>query len=84
MIAAFREINPNVIQVNVFPVLYNRTYIGRIYLRSEEDGKNFLVDYSNARSKIYKFYKEKSNIIFNINVDSKTLRKIKMAERKAK
>lgn len=84
LLAAFREINPNVLQVNVFPVVYNHTYIGRVYLRSEEDGKNFLVDYSNARSKIYKFYKEKSNIIFNINVDAKTLRKIKMAERKAK
>lgn len=84
LIAAFREINPNVLQVNIFPVVYNHTYIGRVYLKTEEDGKDFLVDYSNARSKIYKFYKEKSNIIFNINVDAKTLRKIKMAERKAK
>lgn len=84
LIAAFKEINPNVIQVNVYPVVYNHTYIGRVYLRSEEEGKNFLVDYSNARSKIYKYYKEKNNIIFNISVDTKTLRKIKNAERKAK
>lgn len=84
LITAFREINPHVLQVNIYPVIYNNSYIGRVYLRSEEEGKNFLVDYSNFRTKIYKFYKEKNNIIFNINVDSKTLRKIKMAEKKAK
>jgi len=64
---------------------YNSTYIGRVYLKSEEEGKNFLVDYSSFRSKIYSFYKENSSPpIFNINVDSKTLRKIKLAEKKAK
>jgi len=64
---------------------YNKTYIGRVYLKSEEEGRNFLVDYSSFRSKIYIFYKENNSPpIFNINVDSKTLRKNKLAEKKAK
>lgn len=84
LIDAFREINKNVLQVNVYPVNYNNTYIGRVYLSSEEEGRNFVVDYSNHRSKIYKFYKEGTSIIFNINIDNKTLRKIKQAEKKAK
>jgi len=85
LIQGFREINKNVVQVNIYPVIYNNTYIGRVYLRNEEEGRNFLVDYSSHRSKIYKFYKEKSSLpIFNINIDAKTLRKIKLAEKKAK
>jgi hypothetical protein len=42
-----------------------------------------LVDYSTFRSKIYHHYKEKL-AIFNINIDGKTLRKMKLAEKKAK
>lgn len=85
LIEHFRTINANVVQVNIYPVVYNKTYIGRVYLKSEEEGKNFLVEYANYRSKLYKFYKERSNpIIFNITVDTKTLRKIKFAEKKAK
>jgi hypothetical protein len=81
----FRLINKNVIQVNVYHVQFNDTYIGRVYLRTEQDGKDFIVDYSTKRKDIYKNYKEQQGIItFNINVDTKTLRKIKQAERKAK
>lgn len=81
----FRLVNKNVIQVNVFHVQYNDTYIGRVYLRTEQDGKDFIIDYSTKRKEIYKNYKEQQGIItFNINVDTKTLRKIKQAERKAK
>ena len=81
----FREINKNVIQVNIFHVKYNYTYVGRVYLRTEQDGKDFLVDYPTKRAVIYKNYKEeKTPITFNINVDLKTLRKIKQAERKAR
>lgn len=80
----FRTINKNVIQVNIFHVQYNDTYIGRVYLRTEQDGKDFIVDYSSKRANIYKNYKEQGIITFNINVDTKTLRKIKQAERKAK
>lgn len=80
----FRTINKNVIQVNIFHVQYNDTYIGRVYLKTEQDGKDFIVDYSSKRSAIYKNYKEQGIITFNINVDTKTLRKIKQAERKAK
>ena len=81
----FREINKNVIQVNVFHVKYNDSYVGRVYLRTEQDGKDFLVDYPTKRAVIYKDYKEtKAPITFNINVDVKTLRKIKQAERKAR
>jgi hypothetical protein len=85
LINSFRKINKNVIQVNVYPVAFNKTYIGRIYLRSEEEGKNFLVDYSTHRSAIYMHYKEQREAItFNINIDTKTLRKIKFAQIKAK
>lgn len=83
LIQAFRQINPKVLQVNIYPVTYNNTFIGRVYLTSEEEGKNFLVDYSNFRSKIYQFYQEKLPI-FNISIDVKTLRKLKQAEKKAK
>ncbi len=83
LIKSFRQINPNVLQVNIFPVVYNNTFIGRIYLKNEEEGRNFLVDYSAHRSKIFQHYKE--NIItFNISIDSKTLKKLKQAEKKAK
>jgi hypothetical protein len=80
----FRTINKNVIQVNIFHVQYNDTYIGRVYLRTEQDGKDFIVDYSAKRAAIFRNYKEQGIITFNINVDTKTLRKIKQAERKAK
>lgn len=81
----FRLVNKNVIQVNIFHVQYNDTYIGRVYLRTEQDGKDFIIDYSTKRKDIFKNYKEQQGIItFNINVDTKTLRKIKQAERKAK
>lgn len=84
LLQEFRTINKNVIQVNIFHVQYNDTYIGRVYLRTEQDGKDFIVDYSSKRANIYKNYKEQGIITFNINVDTKTLRKIKQAERKAK
>lgn len=45
----FRKINPNVVQVNVFAVAYNDTYIGRVYLKTEQDGKDFIIDYSTKR-----------------------------------
>lgn len=81
----FKQINKNVIQVNIYHVSYNDTYIGRVYLRTEQDGKDFIVDYSSRRKDIFKNYKEAQGVItFNINVDTKTLRKIKQAERKAK
>lgn len=73
------------IQVNVFHVQFNDTYIGRVYLRTEQDGKDFIIDYSTKRKDLYKNYKDQQGFItFNINVDSKTLRKIKLAEKKAK
>ena len=83
LIENFRKIHKNVLQVNIFPIGHNSSYIGRVYLKSEEDGKEFLSQYSYSRSSLYQFYKEK-NIIFDISVDTKTLRKIKNAERKAK
>jgi len=81
----YRQVNKNVIQVNVFYVKFNETFIGRVYLRTEQDGKDFLVDYPLKRAAIYRNYKElNAPITFNINVDIKTLRKIKVAEKKAK
>lgn len=84
LIQSFREVNKSIVQVNIYPVKYNNSYFGRVYLKSEEEGKNFLVDYTNFKSKIYGHYKEKTNMSFNISIDTKTLRKIKHAEKKAK
>ena len=79
LLEAYRKVNKHVIQVNVFPVTFNKTYIGRIFLRSEEEGKNFIVNYVSKREDLVKLYKDASRINFNINVDSKTLKKIKQA-----
>ncbi len=83
MLQTYRKVTKNILQVNVYPVKFNNTYVGRIYLRSEEDGKSFIVDYVTKREELCKFYRDKNRINFNINVDSKTLKKIKQAERKA-
>ncbi len=83
LLGTFRKINANVIQVNVFPVALNQTYVGRIYLKNEQDGKDFIIDYSIKRDILVQHYKDKNQINFNINVDSKTLRKIKAALSKA-
>ena len=80
LIQTLRTINPNVVQVNIYPVAYNGSYIGRVYLKSEEEGKHFIAEYGEHREKLFKFYKERgSTIIFNISIDIKTLKKIKMA-----
>jgi hypothetical protein len=79
----FRLINKDVIQVSINHVQYNDTYIGRVYLRSENAGKDFIVDYSSKRKDIFKNYHE-GVITFNINIDAITLKKIKQAEKRAK
>jgi hypothetical protein len=53
----FRRVNPNVIQVNVYHVKFNDSYIGRVYLKTEQDGKDFIVDYPSKRASIYENYK---------------------------
>lgn len=83
MLQTFKKVNKDVLQVNVYPVKFNNTYVGRIYLRSEEAGKNFIVDYVTRREDLCKFFRDKNRISFNINVDTKTLKRIKQAERKA-
>ena len=87
LIEGFRQVNKNVIQVNIYPMYayeMKDTFIGRVYLKNEEEGKNFLVDYPKFRSHLFQFYNKSSNILFNITIDSKTLRKIKFAEKKAR
>lgn len=79
----FKKVNANVIQVNIYQVKFNESYIGRVYLKNEIDGKNFIVDYVARRGDIYQNYLDKNFISFNINIDLKTLRKIKNAEKKA-
>lgn len=49
LLQTFKKVNKDVLQVNVYPVKFNNTYVGRIYLRSEEAGKNFIVDYVTKR-----------------------------------
>lgn len=83
LLQIFKKVNPEILQVNVYPVRYNNTWVGRIYLRSEEAGKNFIVDYVTKREELCQFFRDKNRISFNINVDSKTLKRIKQAERKA-
>lgn len=83
LLQTFKKVNKDVLQVNVYPVKFNNTYVGRIYLRSEEAGKNFIVDYVTRREDLCKFFRDKNRISFNINVDTKTLKRIKQAEKKA-
>jgi hypothetical protein len=83
LLQTFKKVNKDVLQVNVYPVKFNNTFVGRIYLRSEEAGKNFIVDYVTRREDLCKFFRDKNRISFNINVDSKTLKRIKQAEKKA-
>lgn len=80
----FKKVNKNVIQVNIYRVEFNDTYIGRVYLKTEQDGKDFIVDYPTNRNHFFENYMDKANITFNINVDTRTLRNIKKAEKKAK
>lgn len=77
LLESFRLVNKNVVQVLVFPVKRNNTYVARVYLKSAEDGKDFIVDYTNKRDCFAKFYKDKNYISFNINVDTKLMAKIK-------
>jgi hypothetical protein len=83
LLQTFKKVNKDVLQVNVYPVKFNNTFVGRIYLRSEEAGKNFIVDYVTRREELCKFFRDRNRITFNINVDTKTLKRIKQAERKA-
>ncbi len=83
LLQVLKKVNKDVLQVNVYPVKFNNTFVGRIYLRSEEAGKNFIVDYVTKREELYKFFRDINRLSFNINVDTKTLKRIKQAERKA-
>jgi hypothetical protein len=82
LLSDFKLINDKVVQVNIYPVKRSGTYIARVYLRTEEDGKNFIIDYTEKRDKIVKNYKDKNLIAFNINIDAKTFIKIKNAEKR--
>ena len=53
LIEAFRKVNKNVLQVNVFPMRLTDMYVGRVYLKTSEDGKDFLSQYAYARSSLY-------------------------------
>lgn len=82
MLKDCRKINKNVLQFLVFPDR-NGSYIGRVYLSSEDEGKSFVATYQNFRGVLANHFSG-NQIIFNINVDGKTLRKIKNAEKRAK
>lgn len=79
LLDTFRKVNPGVIQVNVYPVQHFNTFIGRVYLRSEDEGKNFIVNYVTKRQELVRLYQDNNKVSFNINVDNKTLKKIKQA-----
>ena len=49
----FKKVNKNVIQVNIYRVEFNDTYIGRVYLKTEQDGKDFIVDYPTNRNHFF-------------------------------
>ena len=34
LVKCFRHVNPNIVQVNVFPA-FNKTYVARVYLKTE-------------------------------------------------
>lgn len=84
LVETFRKINPNVVQVNVFPS--GKFYVGRVYLKNEIDGRKFIVDYSAHLGLLAAHYKRAGEetarkIKFNINVDDKTMKKIKQFEK---
>ena len=81
MVKAFRHVNENVVQVTVFPIAFNRTYVGRVYLKDELSGKYFIAEYPAKRDFLVDFFKG-DRIVFDINVDDKTQRRIKMMQRK--
>lgn len=93
IVTAFRKVNENVIQVNVFPASstpnkdrvgpVSGNYVARVYLKTEQAGRDFIVDYDQRRGELIEFYKTANSIRFNINTDDKTLKKIKQFERKA-
>lgn len=92
LVDAFRKVNENVVQVNVFPFNSNghdRTghvsggYVARVYLKSEQAGRDFIVDYGERRADLIEFYKNSNSIRFNISTDDKTLKKMKQFEKKA-
>jgi hypothetical protein len=43
LVQTFRKVNENVVQVNIFP--NGQTYIGRVYLKNEDEGQQFLKKY---------------------------------------
>lgn len=81
LVEVFRKVNKDVVQVNVFPS--PPTFVARVYLKNEVSGRNFIVDYITHREHLVKYYKSRDNIKFNINVDDKTMKKIKQYEKKA-
>lgn len=83
LVKCFRNVNKDVVQVNVFPVAFNKTYVARVYLREEAAGKDFIVDFPTKRDFLIKYYKDVNNIRFNINVDDKTMKKIKAMQKRA-
>ena len=53
LVESFRRVTPEVLQVLIFPVEYNKTYVARVYLKSEEAGKGFIVDYTTKRDYLW-------------------------------
>lgn len=49
LVESFKRVNSEVLQVLIFPVEYNKTYVARVYLKNEEAGKSFIVDYTTKR-----------------------------------
>jgi hypothetical protein len=83
LVRDFRKIHPGVVQVNVYPIERNQTYVGRVYLKNEDAGKDFIVDYPQKREHLIENYKDAQSVRFNINVDEKTMKRIKAMEKAA-
>lgn len=58
LVGVFRKINPNIVQVNIFPS-GNGTYVARVYLKNEDEGRKFIVDYGNYKNILVEHYKSK-------------------------
>lgn len=81
LVNSFRHINENVVQVTIFPLTFNDTFVGRVHLKDELSGKAFIAGYINKRQFLVDFFKNE-NFVFDLNVDDKTQRKIKAMQRK--
>lgn len=64
LVKAFRNINPNITQIVLN--FKGSTQNGKLYFKSEADGKDFLANYGRNRQHYYMFYKPGFNVVIDM------------------